>query len=354
MAEPNNYYQPPFFSWNPDFGYKPSKTGPRYEQPNHINCSLKCIQCEGGRKDKKQCTRKVCIGLPVCWQHARSEYHVRVKNGVHGKGLFAEKAFEEGDFIVPYFGEVINAAEFERRFGYDDKAIYTTYLKKDEKNPENDRFESGECQRGLGSIINHSDSPNAGIGTKGKTRRAYIFALKDIEAGKEILLNYGDEYTFNSHDYQTIRRPRGDIEYLHDSESESEIDAPEPGQMYYEDLEFSDIEFSNDDEIPFAPEPLSDEEIPHEEGHPFYMKPVNKNSNKSPDEFNDEFDLAVGTHRYVDLTRPPSPIITGIGNGIGNFSRTHTGIEDRVTGSTYNPYFSPLSRTTLRKKQRKI
>lgn len=38
---------------------------------------MQCPQCEAYTAKGPQCSRNVCFGLPVCAQHAKSEYHVR-------------------------------------------------------------------------------------------------------------------------------------------------------------------------------------------------------------------------------------------------------------------------------------
>lgn len=175
--------------------YRIGRTRPRFafrSGNKRFSCTLKCIRCQAAKSGGGRCTRAVCIGLPVCFQHAVSVYHVKVlPAGRFGKGVFAwdrrqrnnQKVFVGGQKIVPYFGETITTAERNRRYG-NSTAIYGYDSK-------GKGYQDGACQRGLGTLINDY----RGIGTaNAEFSGGWIKASKPIYHGQQILLNYGDNY----------------------------------------------------------------------------------------------------------------------------------------------------------------
>ena len=56
-----------------------------------FRCPLSCQVCEGRTKTGAPCRKRVCIGVPLCWQHLLASMHLRIKPSTHppGKGLFA-------------------------------------------------------------------------------------------------------------------------------------------------------------------------------------------------------------------------------------------------------------------------
>jgi hypothetical protein len=129
--------------------YKKTNTELRYElfhikkdkkEVLQFGCTLTCTQCQAKVKDDTQCTRSVCIGLSVCWQHAVSLYHVKIQDakwlGKRQKGLFAwdpnknsnEPIFKIGDKIVPYYGENLTTTKAMSRREYKKKDGTTELL----------------------------------------------------------------------------------------------------------------------------------------------------------------------------------------------------------------------------------
>ena len=85
-----------------------------------FECDLECRQCKCPKKDGTRCNRKVCVWLPFCWQHMRSELGILVKdsNVVPGtSGLYADRDFSNGEMVAPYGGEVLTPAEILKRYG---------------------------------------------------------------------------------------------------------------------------------------------------------------------------------------------------------------------------------------------
>lgn len=185
-----------------------------YDCGNHaLRQNIDCDRCSGRTSRNQRCSRRVCIGLPLCWQHAKKVYGVRVANSaLHGKGLFAATPFSRGDWICPYGGEVITLAQMNGRYPGDCVAPYGMC--------DGNRCEDGAVRRGVGTIANGEGPPGRRIQTNSETvvftrydqvlepRRTrlqqegampvrgsmWVRATRNIPAGTEIIMNYGDEY----------------------------------------------------------------------------------------------------------------------------------------------------------------
>ncbi len=169
---------------------------------NDFHCNLNCKRCEGVNKNGTQCKLQVCIGLPYCWRHLRSIYHLKVaESGIEnaGKGVFAydptkEIVFRKGDFICYYDGELINQDEINRRYSVHD--ITAPYAYKIGAN--SNTYIDAACERGIGGMFNFKPfvgkrNPNNAKGRK-YGNKVKVIALKDIHNGHEIFLDYGIMY----------------------------------------------------------------------------------------------------------------------------------------------------------------
>jgi len=124
-----------------------------------------------------------------------------------GKGVFAidpkqphgAVIFKKNDHICKYDGQIISRAENDARYGDEHTALYSYNLSNGRAGGEK-RVEDASCHRGIGSMINHSDRPNAIALQRGG--RILIFAFRDIRNGQEIFTSYGNHYwrdDFSSH-----------------------------------------------------------------------------------------------------------------------------------------------------------
>jgi SET domain-containing protein len=97
-----------------------------------------------------------------------------------GKGLFAVTRLSEGDFIAEYSGKRIPTTEADTS-----KSRYLFEIDKD-------WTVDAEHEDNFARYINHSCDPNCEADIR--NRRVLIFALRDIENGEELTLDYGEEY----------------------------------------------------------------------------------------------------------------------------------------------------------------
>ena len=181
------------------------------ETPSKFQCDLQCAQCRGKRKDGEDCRRRVCMWLPYCWQHTRSELGLRVAASTHVPGtlgLFAAKDFEEAEMVAPYVGERIDART--RKGRYDEGPLTLA--------PYLIATSDSACVRGIGAASNGAfgivpeESANVefyettnqhGVVKEAGTSYGGLFlsrnnlgykywswATRDIQRGDEIIANY--------------------------------------------------------------------------------------------------------------------------------------------------------------------
>lgn len=117
-----------------------------------------------------------------------------IKTEKKGFGLRANAELHPNDFIFEYIGEVINEPTFRRRMlQYDDEGIKHFYFMSLNKNEFVDATKKGN----LGRFCNHSCNPNCFVDkwVVGDKLRMGIFALREIQAGEELVFNYNvDRY----------------------------------------------------------------------------------------------------------------------------------------------------------------
>lgn len=112
---------------------------------------------------------------------------------IHGIGVFAEKNFHSNDII-----EIFPIVPMSFRTNYQGDARVLDYgaIK---------FCECDECKRhgyaifmrfGYGSLYNHQDNNNASLYVDYNKFYGKCTAIKNIEAGEEITINYGDQYIF--------------------------------------------------------------------------------------------------------------------------------------------------------------
>lgn len=165
----------------------------RKNKPTTVQCSAKSLK-------KVQCKRKTTRSH-LCWQHQRTKNNVMIRRSPRGGyGLYARKkfkkdktpyAFEEGDYICTYRGEHLTKRELDKKFGPDERAEYVIQVDRHHyihaKHPTN----------GLGRWINDSKEHNNAELVTAKKNKCYIYAIKKIKFGKEILVYYGNKYWGN-------------------------------------------------------------------------------------------------------------------------------------------------------------
>jgi hypothetical protein len=167
--------------------------------------NLRGQRCIGHRKDGIRCSRRSVIGCPYCYQHLKSDRHLRIKPSTinnAGKGLFAEDSnqqpndiiFRRGDNIIEYIGERIDDQELNRRYRIH-TAPYALEVRGN-NNRNGGLYIDSATVRGVGSLINHrtGNHANARFVLNRINNTARLEATKNIRNNREIFVNYGHAY----------------------------------------------------------------------------------------------------------------------------------------------------------------
>jgi uncharacterized protein len=108
------------------------------------------------------------------------DFEIRESGPGKGKGLYALRDFEFGEYLLDYTGKKIPtkvADEMTTRYLFELNAKWTI---------------DGEDESNIARYINHACDPNVEAEIKGS--RIRIHAARDIEEGEEFTIDYGDEY----------------------------------------------------------------------------------------------------------------------------------------------------------------
>ena len=116
---------------------------------------------------------------------SQSSFHVGRSSA--GLGLFANRLFKKGEFVVRYKGRRVTDAESERREARGARYMF-----------EINSFWAidGSSRSNIARYVNHSCRPNVEAVERRKHRIVYV-ARRKIKPGEEITVDYGKDY-FNA------------------------------------------------------------------------------------------------------------------------------------------------------------
>lgn len=103
-----------------------------------------------------------------------------VKKSNTGLGLFANRDFKKGEFIIEYIGERMTPEEANKKGG-----MYLFEINSKET-------VDGKDRKNIARYINHSCLPNSEVEIKNK--RILIYTKKAVKNGEEFNYDYGKEY----------------------------------------------------------------------------------------------------------------------------------------------------------------
>jgi uncharacterized protein len=105
---------------------------------------------------------------------------VKVRRTITGLGLVAATAIPRGTKIIQYIGPIISAAEADKMAG---RYLFSLSTR---------RCINGSDRKNIARYLNHACNPNAeAIATR---YEIWIYAIKNIQRGEEITIDYGEDY----------------------------------------------------------------------------------------------------------------------------------------------------------------
>jgi hypothetical protein len=140
-----------------------------------------------------RCPRGSFVHAPYCRFHLRSVLKLDVDTSTipgAGRGLFSLISRPAGSRLVEYFGEVLDAAENNRRYPKDTLGVYCLEV-------FSDCFIDSALFRGVGAMANAPPSggrANVRFVASTATKSARLEVVRHIRAGDEIFVPYGRNY----------------------------------------------------------------------------------------------------------------------------------------------------------------
>jgi hypothetical protein len=114
-----------------------------------------------------------------------------VRRGTHGLGLFTNRPFKKGEFVIEYTGEKITVDDANKRGGQYLFELNETHTV------------DGRGRQHLARYINHSCLPNCYPEIDKTEDHIYIYAKRAIATGEELTYHYGKEF------WKTYVQPKG-------------------------------------------------------------------------------------------------------------------------------------------------
>ena len=159
--------------------------------------------CEQALRSERcaACGVAISVGQPFCHRHSAEILGLRIARSTipnAGHGLVAVRRFEPGALLCPYVADRISPEALHGLYG-DATAAYAVTVGRGV-------IWDAATRRGIGSFANTGppkacnaslyDTPGAALppALRACAKYAWLRATRRIDAGDEIVLNYGDEY----------------------------------------------------------------------------------------------------------------------------------------------------------------
>ena len=108
------------------------------------------------------------------------DFAIKVKRSATGKGIFAEEFIPKNKCLIEYIGVPV---EGEKQYEISSRYLFETAKGK---------MINGNIPANTARFINHSCAGNCEA--RGPKGRVFIFSIKNIKPGEELLYDYGKEY----------------------------------------------------------------------------------------------------------------------------------------------------------------
>ena len=107
-----------------------------------------------------------------------------MKRCPHGRGVFTLKSYRKGDLITVLSNQIFTESTDSK--GYALRISENLYWDEDPKNPND-----------WTKYLDHSSTPNVHLTFKPSEKTVLLKAIRDIEAGEELLIDYTEYYPVN-------------------------------------------------------------------------------------------------------------------------------------------------------------
>jgi SET domain-containing protein len=162
-----------------------------------------CHPYQGGyphaNKKRKQKIESIEY-LKVSPNHPPSSIAIR-KSAVAGMGAFATEIIPKGTTIVEYTGRRLTPDEADRKHSHRDYLMLIQVSGKTESVIDAANKKNSSCARFI-NCARFEEEQN--VIFVQRNRRMWVKVQRDIAPGEELLVSYGDEYTYNLLGYSTL------------------------------------------------------------------------------------------------------------------------------------------------------
>ena len=144
------------------------------------------------RQENRQAAEALLERLRGLRPVSSSAVRVRDTGTIKGGGLYACCGLDANEYLFDYPGEILDEAQYQARYPAGmPSADYVVCV-------GSSYIDAVAPQSGQGRYMNHSREPNCMCWTMEATAesppRAMLFTMSDIEAGEELVWNYGKDY----------------------------------------------------------------------------------------------------------------------------------------------------------------
>ena len=143
-----------------------------------------------------ECHRWSTVGH-LCAQHARLLLGVEVRlSGIPGagEGLFVVRDFPRGHVLCEYKGRIVSRAQWLLHPSAYGVKLYTGETLDAVRTSDGFARYANSAMRA--KDVNGQLISGAKLGRRGEGKRIYLQLTKAVKAGTEVLIAYGDEYSF--------------------------------------------------------------------------------------------------------------------------------------------------------------
>ncbi len=154
--------------------------------------------------DGQRCTKQAGLYPQFCDEHGVIVYEMKIAPSTipqGGNGLFSQVDLMEGDFVALYAAEAITPAEYNQRYPDPKTSYYCLQVQKNQAQQKYDLILDGaSTQSCLARNINdgrgdprfRTNASFALIPTKSGYMAPVVLALREITAGEEVFVSYGE------------------------------------------------------------------------------------------------------------------------------------------------------------------
>ncbi len=157
---------------------------------------MPCDRCNAITATNNRCKLRTCVRFPYCWIHLRSIDGLMVRASTipgAGLGLFANRRFQRNHRITKYSSHEISRTA-NQDSDYVLKISANQFMDSESLRNYPGRFINSNANTGRPANARFAQGYQIHRDNRYNLRWISVYAIRRIEKGDEILIDYGDEY----------------------------------------------------------------------------------------------------------------------------------------------------------------